>query len=274
MIALEGKLIAQGIFQKLKEEIAHKKLKLRLAVIVVGEDEASRQYVGQKKRDAESVGIEISIHPFPSSISTSALRDRVSEIVHHAPNTGVIVQLPISAHINRQKILDAVIPEKDVDVLSSHAFGKFMTGKSPILPPMVGAIKTLLEEYKVPYRGLYAVVVGYGPLVGKPVSHWLMEQGCTVSIVHKATPHPEEFYRRADLIVTGANEAHILTGDMIREGVAIIDAGTVIVDGKTYGNVAFDSVKEKAAFVSSVPGGVGRLTIAQLLQNVVILDSE
>ncbi len=273
MISLEGKIIAARIFKELKEEISRTKLTLRLAVIMVGDDEVSRQYVGQKKRDAESVGIEISIHPFSSSISTSALRNRVSEIVHHSANTGVIVQLPISAHINRQKILDAVIPEKDVDVLSSHAFGKFMTGKSLVLPPMVGAIETLLEEYHVPYRGVYAVVAGYGSLVGKPVSHWLMGQGCTVSVVRKETPHPEEFYRRADLIVMGANEANILTGDMVREGVAVIDAGTVIMNGRTYGNVVFDSLKEKAMFLSPVPGGVGRLTIARLLQNVMILGS-
>lgn len=245
--------------------------KPRLAVVVVGKDPVVAKFIEQKKKAAESVGIEVRIYPFEEKVTTNELRKRLAEIVHEKKNTGVIVQLPLPAHVNSQYILNAVTPGKDADMLSSRALGNFVTGKSAIFPPVVGAARALFEEYGIDYKNKYIAVVGAGNLVGKPMALWLLNEKTTFSVVRSSTKNPEEFLRRADVIISGIGKPKFITADMVKEGAVIIDAGTSESAGKIAGDVDFDSVSPKASFITPIPGGVGPVTVAVLLKNLVML---
>lgn len=272
MILLDGKSIAEKVLAAVREETSVVKKRLRLAVVVVGEDPVVRSFIAKKKQAGESVGIDVRVYPFPETITTNELRKRIAEIVHEKKNTGVIIQLPLPEHINKQYILNAVTPEKDVDVLSSRAIGNFAVGKSPILPPIVGAVKTLFEEYGVAWRGKTIVVAGAGTLVGKPIALWLLAEHAPFSILTSETPDAQELLRRADIIVTGIGKPGFITGDMVKDGVVVIDAGTSESEGRIAGDIDFDSVSKKAFALTPVPGGVGPLTVAMLFKNLVALS--
>lgn len=274
MILLDGKKLSEKIIDDLKKEVALLEQKLRLAVVVVGDDPVVKKFIQQKKRAAESVGIDVRIYPFGVAITTNELRKRLAEIVHEKRNTGVIIQLPLPEHINTQYILNSVIPERDVDVLSARAIGNFVTGKSSIVPPVVGAVKAFFEEYGIEYQKRYVVIVGAGSLVGRPVAFWLLNEKVTFSVVRSATPKPEEFLKRADIIISGIGKPKFITGEMIKDDAVIIDAGTSESEGKILGDVDFDSVAPRASYITPVPGGVGPVTVAILLKNLVTLGSQ
>ncbi len=274
MILLDGKKLSQKILEELKQEIAGIKKQLRLAVVVVGEDLVVKKFIEQKKKKAEEVGIDVRFFPFGEKITTNELRKRIAEIVHEKKNTGVVIQLPLPEQINAQYILNSVTPEKDVDILSSRSIGDFVVGKSTILPPVVGAIKALFSEYRIDYKNKYAVVVGAGNLVGRPVALWLLNEKVTFSTLRSSTQNPEEFLQKADIIISGVGKPRFITGDKIKEGAIIIDAGASESEGQLVGDIDFDSVSKKAAYLTPVPGGVGPLTVVMLLKNLVILSKE
>ena len=271
MILLDGRKLAEKVLGGLKEEIAKRKKLLRLAVVIVGENSVTLKFIEQKKKAAEFLGVGIHIYPFEESITTNALRKRIGEIVHEAKNTGVIVQLPLPVHINAQYILNAIPPEKDVDVLSARALGNFYVGRSVVLPPVVGAVKVFFDEYNIEYRNKYAVVVGVGKLVGKPVAARLINEGVALSVVNEYTKDIGEFIRKADIIISGVGKPKLITSDMVKDGVIVIDAGVSEAEGKTVGDVDFDSVSVKASYITPVPGGVGPLTVAVLFKNLLNL---
>lgn len=271
MVILDGKKLSQKLLEELRRGIATLGQKLRLAVVVVGKDPVVAQFTAQKKKAAESVGIDVRIYPFEEKITTNALRKRLAEIVHEEKNTGVIVQLPLPEYINMRYILDSVKLEKDVDMLAARSLGNLAAGKSPILPPVAGAIKAFFEEYQIDYKNKYMVVVGAGALVGRPVALWLLNEKVTFSVIRSGTQNPEEFLKRADIIISGVGKPKFITGGMIKEGVVVIDAGTSESEGKVVGDVDFDSVSPQASYITPVPGGVGPVTVAMLLKNLVTL---
>lgn len=268
MILLNGKKLSQKILEELKREITGIKKRLRLAVVVVGENPAVKKFIEQKKKKAEEVGIDVRIFPFEEKITTNELRKRVAEIVHEKKNTGVIVQLPLPEQINTQYILNSVTPKKDVDMLSARSIGNFAVGKSLILPPVAGAIKAFLEEYGIDYKDKYFVVVGAGNLVGRPAALWLLQEKVTFSVMRSSTENPADFLEKADVIISGAGKPKFITSDMVKKGVVVIDAGTSESEGKLVGDADFDSVSKKAGYLTPVPGGVGPLTVAVLLKNL------
>lgn len=272
MIILDGKKLSQKILEEVKQEIAALEQKLRLAVVVVGNDPVVTKFIAQKRKAADEVGIDVRVYPFEESITTNELRKRMNEIVHEERNTGVIVQLPLPAHINPQYILNSVTAEKDVDVLSARSIGNFAVGKSPIMPPIAGAVKALFEEYKIDYKNKYLVILGAGNLVGKPTALWLLNEKATFSIVCSSTKNPKEFLQNADIIISGIGKPKFITGDLVKDGVAVIDAGTSESEGKVVGDVDFDSVAPKCSFITPVPGGVGPVTVAMLLKNLITLS--
>ena len=271
MTLLDGKKLSQKILDEVETEVQKIGEKLRLAAVVLGKNPVIEKFVAQKKKTAESIGIDVRVFQFEESITTNELRKRLSEIIHEKRNTGVIVQLPLPKHINVQYILNSVTPEKDVDVLSARVVGNFAIGKSTILPPVVGAVKAFFDEYKIDYKNKYVVVVGAGSLVGRPTALWLLNEGATFSIVRSGTDHPEKFLREADIIISGAGQPKFIKGDMVGNGVVIIDAGTTESEGKIVGDVDLDSVASKASYVTPVPGGVGPVTVAILLKNLLTL---
>lgn len=268
---LDGKKIAERILKELKEEVARVTKKPRLAVVVVGEDPVIANFIAQKKKAAEKIGAEVRVYPFPMDITTNELRRRISEIVHEKKNDGVIIQLPLPAHINKQYMLNAIPPEKDADVLSARAVGNFAVAKSPITPPVALAVKTLFEEYHIDYHTQSIAIVGAGALVGRPVALWLMGEGVGFMLITRDTPHPETALGAADIVISGIGKARFITGDMIKSGAVIIDAGTSESGGEIAGDVDAESVAAKASALAPVPGGVGPLTVAALFKNLLTL---
>lgn len=269
-MVIDGIALRDKIKTSLREEVLKSGKKLRLAVVKVGSDFAAEKFLAQKKKFAEEVGIDTRVYEIPEDISTNKLREKVSQIVHIKENSGVIVQLPLPRHINAQYILDAVIPEKDPDMLSSKSWGMFATGKSKIIPPVVGAIKAIFDEYGVKVKGARVTVVGGGRLVGKPVSVWLISEGATVSVIDENTPRPDSFTLNAGIVISGAGKPKFITPGMVEEGVVVIDAGTSESWGEISGDVD-PEVSKKSSLFSPVPGGVGPLTVAMLFKNLVVL---
>jgi methylenetetrahydrofolate dehydrogenase (NADP+) / methenyltetrahydrofolate cyclohydrolase len=285
MIIVDGKKIANELKEELKQQVTAVSARLQrkpaLAIVLVGDDKASRAFTSLKQKFGEYIGMEVRLWEFPGDISTEKLRKEISEkIVHNNQKQydGVIIQLPLPQQINKS-ILNVITLDLDVDILSSRAMGDFVNGKGKkLLPPVVGAVTTIFEypEYRahVPedLHGVEVVVVGEGILVGWPVSQWFMQQGATVTVVNEHTPDIAEFTLRADIVVSGAGEAGIITGDMIQKGAIVIDAGTSEAkNGKLAGDVDTNSVAEKASLLVPVPGGVGPLTVAYVFKNLLEL---
>ncbi|TSC69011.1 MAG: 5,10-methylene-tetrahydrofolate dehydrogenase/methenyl tetrahydrofolate cyclohydrolase [Parcubacteria group bacterium Gr01-1014_66] len=268
---MDGRRHADRILAELKRQVAEIPKRLRLGVVVVGADPVVRNFIAHKRRAAETIGIDVRIYPFEETVTTTSLRTRIAEIVHEQKNIGVIVQLPLPSQLNRQYILNSIPPEKDVDVLSSRAVGNFATGKSLIIPPVIAAIKMLMEEYHISYQDKYIVVIGAGSLVGKPVALWLLNEKATFSVVRSSTRDFVEFTKKADIVISGIGKPGFITGDMIKEGAIIFDAGTSEMAGEMTGDVDFVTVSSKAGALTPVPGGIGPLTIAFLFQNLIHL---
>lgn len=271
MILLDGKKLAQKILADLREERAAIKKVMRLAIVAVGADRVTELYLREKQKFAEKLDIDFRIYKYPAEITTNELRKQLAVLMHLEKNRGVVVQLPLPQHINTQHILNAVTPEKDIDMLSARAVGNFITGKSPVLPPVAGAVKALLDEYGIDYRTKYIVVVGAGQLVGKPIALWLLNEKATFSVVRSSTPNIAEFTKKADIIISGVGKAKLIMGDMLKDGAVVIDCGTSESGGAIVGDIDAESVLAKAAYLAPVPGGVGPVAVAMLFKNLITL---
>ena len=269
---INGKQLAHEVSGRLEAQITAAKKKLRLAIIMVGDDPRSLLFIKQKEKFAEMIGCTTRLYQLPTDISTQKLRAKVSEIVRIPQNHGVIVQLPLPEGINEQSILNAIVPVKDVDVLSARAVGDAMVGTAKIESPIVAALKTILASGNVPgVGGMEVVVVGSGRLVGRPIASWLIRESANVSILNKSVPDISFYTKRADLVVMGAGVPRLLKGEMIKEGAIVIDAGTSESEGKIVGDVDAASVSARASVFAPVPGGIGPLTVAMVFQNLVTL---
>lgn len=272
MKILDGRQLSDKILGELKERISEKKLALRLAVVVVGEDPVIQKFIEQKKKVALSIGIDVRVYPFDRDITTNELRRRIAEIVHEEKNSGVIIQLPLPPHINAQYILNAVTPEKDIDVLSARSIGNFVVGKHDVFPPVAGAVRAFFHEYEIDFLSKRIVVLGGGSLVGRPAALWLIGEKANVTMVSKQTEGTENLLREADIIISGIGKPQFITESMVKEGVVVFDAGTSESGGKLVGDVDFETVSKKASFITPVPGGIGPVTIAILLRNLIRLS--
>lgn len=275
---IDGKKIAEEIKNSLKEEISKSGKKLKLAIVQVGDNEVSKKFIDRKIKFAEEIGVKTRIYNLPEDISTNKLRQKMAEICHIKENNGVILQLPLPAspagrpkHINTQYVLNGIIPKKDVDVLSSRAFGDFATGRSKILPPLVGVIKEIFEKLKVEIADKNIVIIGKGILVGKPIANYLINLGATISVLNSRTPNLGGYTLMADIIISGAGKPHLIKPDMVKDGVIIIDAGTSIKEGKILGDM-YPEVAKRASLFTPVPGGVGPITVAMVFKNLVVLS--
>ena len=271
MTLFDGKKLSQKILDELKLETAGMAKKLRLAVVVIGQNSVTQKFIQQKQKAAQFIGVDFRIFPFEETITTDELRKRIAQIVHEKKNTGVIIQLPLPEHLSVQYILNSVTPEKDVDMLSARSLGDLAVGKNRILPPVIGAIKAFFEEYEIDYKTKYIAVIGAGKLVGLPVSLWLLNEKATFTVLRSSTPDLSEFTKKADIIISGVGKPKLLTGEMIKEGVIIIDAGTSESEGKITGDADFESASKKASYITPVPGGVGPVTVAILFKNLLTL---
>ncbi len=271
---VDGRKIAQKILNELRIKIKENKKSLRLAAVLVGDNQELKKFIELKKKAAEEIGIDFKIHEFPENITNNKLREELNRIVKVKTTHGVIIELPLPGHLNTQYLLNTIPEEKDVDVLSEKSQGKFFSGKSKILPPSVEAVKQIFEEYKIEPKGKTAAVFGYGLLVGKLVSHWLIQQGATVSIITEYTKEPEKFSKEADIIISGVGKENLITVDMVKEGATVIDFGKD-VDFSAPGGSAMggEAVSKKAGLITPPTGGVGPIVVAAVLKNLVDLWS-
>ena len=271
MIILKGKAIAEKILENLKKEIHKNGLSLRLSVILVGKDPSSLAFIRQKQRACLNIGVRFELFNLPSGISRGDFENQIRKISRRSKNQGLIIQLPLPPALRKgdQKFLNLIPFDQDVDILSEYNLGRFHSGFLPVLPPVVGAIFHILRKYRIETKGKNVLVVGAGRLVGFPLAIQLLREKATVSVINEFTKNIFSFTKKADVIITGVGKPGLIRGSMVKKGVAIIDAGTSFRQGKLAGDVDFESVKKKAKYITPVPGGVGPLTVACLLENLV-----
>ena len=221
---LDGEKLSAALVPHLKQRVKKLGVHIQLGIILVGDDPASATYVKQKEKMGKRIGVGVKVFKYPKDIASRTLRQEVGRISRLPSMYGVVVQLPLPSHINPERILNAILPSRDPDLLSKTMFGAFAVGTSPILPPTVAGIMHLLQEYKIPVEGRRAVIFGAGRLIGMPVAIELMRRKVTVSVVTEHTKNPEFFTKKADLIITGTPHAAHVKGNMIQKRAAVIDA--------------------------------------------------
>ena len=272
MKLLEGTSIAAEMKAALKKRLESMDHRPRLAIVIVGENPVSKKFVALKERFAGEIGVETRRYELAADLTTSQLRARMKDIVHEARNDRAVVQLPMPPDIDTQAVLNAVTPEKDVDVLSARSVGDFQVGKSKILPPVAGAVDELFKSYGIDIEGKHVVVLGYGRLVGQPLAIWFIQKKAFVTIIGDEKQFDQKIVSAADIVVSGMGQPNFIKGDMIREGAIVLDVGTSEVAGEMVGDVDFESVKNKAAYLTPIKGGVGPLTVALIFRNLLILN--
>lgn len=265
---INGRKIAKQILEDIKERVQALPFPPVFCDVVVGDDPVSLQYVRMKERTAESVGIKFRPANLLETITTEELIEEIENLNKVPHMCGVIVQLPLPPHIDKQAVLDVIDASIDVDCLGKNTSDLFYTGKSILGFPTALACMKVLDSTGVTLEDKNIVVLGHGMLVGKPVAHLLESRGLNVNVVTKNTDNSLDILKSADVIISGIGKGKFITGDKIKEGVIIIDAGTSEEDGGVVGDVDLDSVLSIASFVSPTPGGVGPVTVAMLLSNV------
>lgn len=269
---LSGTQIAQFLCEEMREQIAAMVDGGRrapcLAIVLVGENKASEKYVGNKLRAAEKTGMTARLVRLPQSVEQEELISRITELNEDSGVDGIIVQLPLPEHLNAEEVIAAIVPHKDADGLHPLNEARLWHGQQGIRPCTPQGVIYLLDKAGVAIDGKRAVVVGRGDLAGKPIAKMLLDRHATVTMAHSHTRNLSLLCREADILVSAAGQAGLITVDCVKEGAAVIDVGiSVTKEGKMVGDVCFDEVAKKAAWITPVPGGVGPMTIAMLLYN-------
>jgi methylenetetrahydrofolate dehydrogenase (NADP+)/methenyltetrahydrofolate cyclohydrolase len=269
---IDGKAIANDLKAQLKQatdaRISQGLRRPGLAVVLVGDDPASQVYVGSKRRSCEQVGFISKAFDRPASTTQEDLLDLIDALNTDNEIDGILVQLPLPAHINTEAVIERIVPYKDVDGFHPYNIGR-LAQRTPVLRPCTPkGIITLLNSTKENLKGKEAVVVGASNIVGRPMALELLLAGCTTTVCHRFTTNLEEQVRRADILVVAVGKPNFIPGDWVKEGAMVIDVGINRLDnGKLTGDVEYDVAKEKAAWITPVPGGVGPMTVATLLEN-------
>ncbi len=274
---IKGSEISKQIKEELKQEVARLKEKHNLvpglATILVGEDEASKVYVGQKEKTCKELGIHSEKINLPGNTTEAELLALVEKLNKDSKIHGILVQLPLPKHINETNVLYAIDPKKDVDGFHPVNVGKLMLGEPDFIPCTPHGIQELLIRSGVKTDGAEAVVVGRSNIVGKPIANMLLQKkkgaNATVTICHTGTKDLASHTKRADILIVAAGKPKTITADMVKEGVVVIDVGVNRLETGLVGDVDFETVKEKAKAITPVPGGVGPMTIAMLMHNTV-----
>lgn len=269
---IDGKLIAKQLRQNVANQVASIRASGKrapgLAVILVGSDPASQVYVGSKRNACEEVGFTSRSYDLPATTSQHQLLELVDELNNDNSVDGILLQLPLPAGLNAEQILERIHPHKDVDGFHPYNLGRLAQRLPALRPCTPKGIMTLIESTKRPVKGLDAVVVGASNIVGRPMSLELLLAGCTITVCHKFTKELRAHVERADLLVVAVGKPEFIPGDWIKPGAIVIDVGiNRIDDGKLVGDVQFAEAAERAGWITPVPGGVGPMTVASLIEN-------
>ena len=266
---MDGKALAAQKKAAIRAEVERLARTPGLAVVLVGENPASQIYVRGKARDCEECGIRCMDFRLPAQTTESELLTLIAELNGRADVDGILVQLPLPEGIRERRVLEAIAPEKDVDAFHPENVGRLVQGQARYLPCTPAGVMELLRAAGVDPAGRRAVIVGRSNIVGKPMALLLLQADATVTVCHSRTPDLADECRRADILISAVGRRGLITADMIKPGAAVMDVGINRVDGKVVGDVDFESAKEVASCITPVPGGVGAMTIAMLMENTV-----
>ncbi|NLK70250.1 MAG: bifunctional methylenetetrahydrofolate dehydrogenase/methenyltetrahydrofolate cyclohydrolase FolD [Clostridiales bacterium] len=268
---IDGKAVSAKVKAEVRDEAAKLKeqgISIGLAVVIVGNNPASRVYVNSKKKACEEVGFNSYEYALDENITQQELLDLIDVLNNDDKVNGILVQLPLPKHIDENAIINAISPDKDVDAFHPYNVGKIMIGEFSFLPCTPAGVMELIDSTGVNISGKSAVVIGRSNIVGKPMSMLLLHRNATVTICHSRTTNLLEICNAADIIVAAVGKANFVTGDMVKEGAIVIDVGiNRLENGKLCGDVDFEAVSKKAGYITPVPGGVGPMTIAMLMKN-------
>ena len=271
-VILDGKKLRDKILSDLKLKIDKFEKKPKLVVILAGDNPASKIYVNNKKKTAEKLGILSQVIEYPSNVSENELLDKISELNKDETVTAVLVQLPLPSHISNENIMNSIAPEKDVDGFTPYNFGKLFSGEEPMVYPCTPkGILLLLKEYDIELEGKHVVIIGRSNIVGRPLSQMMLNKNATVTVCHSHTKNLPDIIKTADVVVSAAGK-NIIKGEMLKNNCVVVDVGIFKDEnGKTRGDVDFESASRIASYISPVPGGVGPMTITSLMLNTVEL---
>ena len=268
---LDGKKVRDEILSDLRLKIATKNLNITLAILLVGDDEASKIYIKNKEKYCKSVGINVLKYVF----NETATEEDVIEVINDLNDsdiTGIILQSPVPKGIDFDKCSNLIDSKKDVDGFTKDNIYNLYLGKKTILPCTVKGIIKLLEYYKIPISGSNVVIVGRGNIVGHPLSLALENMDATVTLAHSKTKNLAQITKNADILISATGVKHLITKDMVKYGSTVIDVGVTRVDGKIYGDVDFENIKDIAKYITPNPGGVGPMTVAMIIDNLVEME--
>ncbi|MCH9049213.1 MAG: bifunctional methylenetetrahydrofolate dehydrogenase/methenyltetrahydrofolate cyclohydrolase FolD [Proteobacteria bacterium] len=270
---IDGKAIAKTVREEWKEHVDDlKKIGITpgLAVIIVGDNPASRVYVNNKIKACEEVGLHSEVHEMPNDTSEEVLLEQIEDLNNNSQIHGILVQLPLPDHIDDDKVLEAISVDKDADGFHLYNMGALVVGNTVFPPCTPYGIQCLIERINVPVEGQHAVVVGRSNIVGKPMALMLLQMNATVTICTSKTRNLASITTLADILVVATGKPKMITADMVKKGAVVIDVGiNRLEDGRLVGDVDFDAVKEIAGYITPVPGGVGPMTITKLIVNTI-----
>lgn len=270
-VLIDGKAVSLKVKENVRNEVSElreKGIETALAVIIVGNDPASKVYVGNKKKACEFCSIRSVEYALDEQTTQEELLSLIDKLNDDESINGILCQLPLPKHLDENAVIERISSEKDVDCFSNENVGKLWTGSYTFKPCTPAGVMELLKAYDINVEGKNCVVIGRSNIVGKPMAALLLEKNATVTVCHSRTKNLKEVCRNADLIVAAVGRAGFVTADMVKEGAVVIDVGiNRNENGKLCGDVDFENVKEKASFITPVPGGCGPMTIAVLMQN-------
>ena len=268
-VRIDGKALAAKVKDQVWEEAAQLPRRPGLAVILVGDDPASQVYVRGKEKDCAECGIESFEHRLPAETAQEDLLALVRELNADSAVDGILVQLPLPRHLNGEQVINAIVPDKDVDCFHPFNVGRMAIGEPVFLPCTPAGVLEMLREYDIPIRGKRCVVLGRSNIVGKPMAMLLTQHDGTVTICHSRTEDLVEITREADILVSAVGRTKFVTAEMVKDGAVVIDVAMNRDDhGKLCGDVDFAPVERKASYITPVPGGVGPMTRALLMRNI------
>ena len=267
---IDGKAVSAKVKEEVRQEIEREGLDVGLAVVIVGDDPASRVYVNNKKKACEFVGFKSEEYALPAETTQEELLNLVETLNNKKDINGILVQLPLPKHLDDKAVIEAISPLKDVDAFHAVNVGKIMLGEYDFLPCTPAGVMEMLHHYNIEVSGKNCVVIGRSNIVGKPMAMLLLHENGTVTICHSRTKNLAEVCSKADILVAAVGRPKFVTADMVKEGAVVIDVGMDRDEnGKLCGDVDFENVKDKCSYITPVPGGVGPMTIATLMKNTI-----
>ncbi len=266
---MDGESLSLKIQEEMKQQLKSCMIRPSVAVIQVGDDPASNSYIKRKEKACNSVGVYFRHYKFDDNTPELTIINKIKELNNDDYVNGILVQLPLPERYNEKRIANSISNSKDVDGLTDINTGRMINGRKTLVPCTPLGIMRMLEEYSISLEGKHVVIVGRGKLVGRPLSTLMLASDATVTICHSKTTNLKEITKQADVLVAAVGKPKMITEDMVKDGAVVIDVGVNRVDGKLCGDVDFDAVSKKASFITPVPKGVGPMTVAMLLENII-----